>query len=145
MNVKRLSSGILVVAVIVLTGFLNEARGEEWKYFFNTDKGLSYYDVQTVKKTNSTLSVWTKLVFNEEGEKEAELFLANIGVNKSVSLSHQLTLFEMDCKLEMQKIRSMVFYDTDGVIVHKSPELEYPWTPIAPGTAAEALYNKVCK
>jgi hypothetical protein len=144
MNIKRLSAGIIVVAVILLTGFLNDARGEEWRYFFSTDKGLSYYDAQTIKKTNSTLSVWTKLIFNEEGKKEAELFLDNIGANKSVNLSHQLTLFEIDCKLEMQKIRSMTFYDADGGVVHKSPELEYPWAPIAPDSAGEALHKRVC-
>jgi hypothetical protein len=145
MNVKRLSAGIVIVAVILLTGFLNDARGEEWRYYFNTNKGMSYYDVQTIKKTNSNVSVWTKLIFNEEGKREGEALLVSIGVNKSANLSHQLTLFEIDCKLEMQKIHSMIFYNSDGDVIHKSPELAYQWTPIAPDSSAETLYNRICK
>lgn len=52
---------VVVLAVILIAGLPGYAPGAEWVYFATTAKGTHYYDKETVKKTNTTVSVQERL------------------------------------------------------------------------------------
>lgn len=133
-----------LLSVILLAGITGSAAGADWVYFATTAKGAHYYDKQSVKKTNVTLSVREKTVYSEDGKRSAETLLAGTGEYKGQKLDHVITVSEFNCKAAKARSLSMTVYDADGKRVAGSPAGGSPWRDLAPGTLHERLFQLVC-
>jgi hypothetical protein len=145
MRGKRSFVAVAVLSVILLAGITGSASGAEWVYFATTAKGAHYYDKQSVKKTNVTVSVQEKTVYSEDGKRSAEKFLAGTGEYKGQKLDHVITVSEFNCKAAKARSLSMTIYGADGKRVAGSPAGGSPWRDLAPGTLHERLSQQVCK
>jgi hypothetical protein len=135
---------VFALAVILIAGFPDSAPGAEWVYFATTAQGTHYYDKETVKKTNATVSVQEKTVFSEDAKRSKEKFLRGTGEYKGQALGHAVTVSEFNCKGAKARSLSMVIYDIDGKRVAGSPAGGSPWRDLAPGTLHERLSQQVC-
>jgi hypothetical protein len=145
MRGRRSFVAAAVLAVLLLAGSRGMAAGAEWAYFATTAKGSHYYDKQSVKKTNVTVSVREKTVYSEDGKRSAEKFLDGTGEYKGQKLDHVITVSEINCKAAKARSLSMVIYGADGKRVAGSPAGGSPWRDLAPGTLHERLSQQVCK
>ncbi len=143
MRVMRLFG--IITAVILIAGSLCNAWGAEWIYFAATAEGTHYYDKDSVKKTNTSVSVREKTVFSENGKRSKEKFLRGTGEYKGQTLDHVITVSEFNCTGAKARSLSMVIYDIDGKRVAGSPAGGSPWRDLAPGTLHERLFQQVCK
>lgn len=134
-----------VLSAVLLAGTAVSASGAEWVYFATTAKGAHYYDRQSVKKTNVTLSVQEKTVYSEDGKRSAEKFLTGTGEYKGQKPDHVITVSEFNCKAAKARSLSMTIYDAEGKRVAGSPEGGSPWRDLVPGTLHERLSRQVCK
>ena len=145
MRGKRSFIAIAVLSVILLAGITGSASGAEWVYFATTAKGAHYYDKQSVKKTNVTVSVQEKTVYSEDGKRSAEKFLTGAGEYKGQKLDHVITVSEINCKAAKARSLSMAISAAAGQRVAGSPAGGSPWRDLAPGTLHERLSRQVCK
>ena len=138
MRGKRSFFAAAVLSVVLLAGIAGSASGAEWVYFATTAKGAHYYDKQSVKKTNVTVSVQEKTVYSEDGKRSAEKFLAGTGEYKGQKPDH------VNCKAAKARSLSMTIYDAEGKRIAGSPAGGSPWRDLAPGTLHERLSRQVC-
>jgi len=136
---------VVVLAVVLFTGFQGSALGAEWVYFATTKKGQHYYDRQTVKRANTTVRVWEKTVYSEDGKRNAEKFLTEMGEYKGQTPGHVLTLDEFNCKEAKGRSLSMIIYDIHGKRVAGSPEGGSEWSHSVPDSVYDRLSKQVCK
>lgn len=132
------------LSVILMAGHASHAMGAEWVYFATTAEGSHYYDKETVKKTNTTVTVWEKTVFSEEAKRGKEKFLRGTGEYKGQKLGHAVTVSEFNCRGAKARSLSMTIYDIDGKRVAGSPAGGSSWRDLAPGTLHERLFQLVC-
>ncbi len=144
MRGKRSFFAAAVLSVVLLAGIAGSASGAEWVYFATTAKGAHYYDKQSVKKTNVTVSVQEKTVYSEDGKRSAEKFLAGTGEYKGQKPDHVITVSEVNCKAAKARSLSMTIYDAEGKRIAGSPAGGSPWRDLAPGTLHERLSRQVC-
>ena len=145
MRDRRSFIAVAVLSVLVLAGSAGHAAEAEWVRFATTAKGTHYYDQQSVKKTNVTVSVQEKTVYSEDGKRSAEKFLTATGEYKGQKLDHVITVSEFNCKAAKARSLSMAIYDTDGKRVAGSPAGGTPWRDLAPGTLHERLSQRICQ
>jgi len=144
MRSRRSFVAAAVLAALLAAGARGMAAGAEWVYFATTAKGAHYFDKQSVKKTNVTVSVREKTVYSEDGKRSAEKFLAATGEHKGRTPDHAITVSEFNCKAARARSLSMTIYDADGRRVAGSPAGGSPWRDLAPGTLHERLSRQVC-
>lgn len=142
----RRSWGIVIMMTVILSmGSLSHAQGAEWILFATTDKGMHYYDRQTMKRSKTNVRVWEKTIYSEEGKRRAEQFLTDIGEFGGEVLDHVVTLTELNCQEEKGRGLSMVIYDIKGNRVAGSPKGDSEWSAIVPDSLYDRLFKQVCK
>jgi hypothetical protein len=145
MRGRRSFIAVVVLAVILIAGFPGNAPGAEWIYFATTEKGQHYYDKQTIKRSSANVRVWEKAIYSEQGRRNAEAFLTEMGKYKGQTPGHVLTLDEFNCRETKGRSLSMIIYDIQGKRVASSPEGGSEWSNIVPDSVYERLSNVVCK
>ena len=144
MRGRRSFIAVVVLAVILFAVSLSNALGAEWVYFATTAKGTHYYDKQTVKRANTTVRVWEKTVYSEDGKRNAEKFLTEAGEYKGQKLGHVTTLSEFNCRDAKGRSLSMIIYDVNGKKVAGSPDGASEWSSIVPDSIYDRLSKQVC-
>ena len=145
MRGRGLFAAAVVLAVLLIAGARDAAWGAEWVYFATTAKGAHYYDRQSVKKTNVTVTVQEKTVYSEDGKRSAEKFLAGMGEYRGQKPDHVITASEFNCNAAKARSLSMTIYGADGKRMAGSPAGGSPWRDLVPGTLHERLSRQVCK
>jgi hypothetical protein len=136
---------VAVLSIVLFAGFPGNVLGAEWIYFATTAEGTHYYDKQTVKRANTTVRVWEKTLYSENGKRNAEKFLTETGEYKGQPLGHVTTLNEFSCKGSRARSLSMIIYDVHGKRVAGSPAGGSEWSDIVPDSLYEQLAQQVCK
>lgn len=136
-----------IVGLVFFFLFTNQILAAEWIYLGSSSNGDMYYDKSSIKEVNKNIiRVWHKTVYNENGKKEALLFLKNIGKVNAISnpytLSFEVRLLDFNCDNEQYRVSSFFLYDDKGDSI--SSISDDKWIYIAPDTAYEALKNIVC-
>jgi len=145
MKDRRGWTAFAMTALMLLAGFAGPAAGAEWVYFATTAKGTHYYDRQSVKKTNVTVTVQEKTVYSEEGKRSTEKFLAGTGEYRGQKPDHVIMASEFNCTAAKARSLSMTIYGADGKRMAGSPAGGSPWRDLVPGTLHERLSRQVCK
>jgi hypothetical protein len=131
MGGKRLLVGI-VITVIFLSAFLNDARGadeQRWKHYATSVGGHEYfYDSKTVVNiSNTNVKVWVRMFAPDSDETTYK----------------EQKLYEMDCSKRVYRLLFLLWEFKSGqVIRHEEPTA---WSDIQPETVDETLLDIVCK
>lgn len=145
MRGRGLFAAAVVLAVLLIAGARDAAQGAVWVFFATTAKGAHYYDRQSVKKTNVTVTVQEKTVYSEEGKRSTEKFLAGTGEYRGQKPDHVIMASEFNCTAAKARSLSMTIYGADGKRMAGSPAGGSPWRDLVPGTLHERLSRQVCK
>jgi hypothetical protein len=114
----------------------------------NTGNVLFYNKVSIKHRTGDIVQVWYKLVYSDEGREECIQHLKTRGFLLSEDwdrLSYRLALKEIDCKNEMSRFLSIIFYDTYSTVLSSDSYDKPKWDYIVPGSMMDILRKKVCK
>lgn len=114
----------------------------------NTGNIFLYNKVSVKHRTKDIVQVWYKLVYSDEGREECIQQLKNRGFlikEEWDRLSHRLVLKEIDCKNEMSRFLSVIFYDTDGSVLESKSFDKRDWGYIVPNSNMDILRKTVCK
>ncbi|HXX36323.1 MAG TPA: surface-adhesin E family protein [Thermodesulfobacteriota bacterium] len=138
---------------VILIGFsifsYVEVWGADWKYFAARADGILYwYDAQGVTyRPNNVIQVWVKKVKADEIMRMVESgtkITASELEQMTLGRNHDRSLIEIDCVENTFHILQRLNYDSKGVL--KSGESSPGGKkPIVKNSAAERLYQAVCK
>ena len=131
-----------------LCPFANQAWAADWTYYASSNIGKEYYDKSSIKKVNENIiSVWIKIILNEDARRKIFSSLKSIGKapeNPDI-LNHQLMLIEIDCVNKKVKSSHMTINDAKGVVIAPEPEsFISKWNDIPSDSNADILKNIVC-
>ncbi len=145
MKIKNLQS---IICLVIFFLFANQAWAADWTYYASSGIGKEYYDKSSIKKENKNIiSVWIKILLNEDAKTKNFSALKSIGKapeNPDI-LNHQLILIEIDCVNEKVKSSHMTINDAKGVVIAPEPKsFISKWNDIPADSNADKLKNIVC-
>ncbi|PKN36832.1 MAG: hypothetical protein CVU62_12065 [Deltaproteobacteria bacterium HGW-Deltaproteobacteria-2] len=145
MKIKNVQS-IICLAIFFL--FANQAWAADWIFYASSNIGKEYYDKTSIKKVDKNIvSVWIKIMLNEDAKTNNFLSLRSIGKapQNPDMLNHQLMLIEIDCVNDKVKSSRMTINDAKGVVVAPEPKsFVSKWNAIPFDSNADKLKNIVC-
>jgi hypothetical protein len=149
-DMKTFNSFILLPFLIILLLVTTVNGSSDWVECerSNTGNVLFYNKVSIKHRTEDIVQVWYKLVYSDEGREECIQQLKNRGFlikEEWDRLSYRLALKEIDCKKEMSRFLSVIFYDTDGSVLSRDSYDKPKWDYMVPGSMMDILRKKVCK
>ena len=114
----------------------DEAPGQatvqkRWVAYGRSQSGWSYYDRNTVEQTGDHVSVRTRLAFRELQEN-----------TRGDTYDSRLMQMEIRCASRQSRLSDIV-ETRGGAMVHVA-NITGEWMPVAPGSVAEALLEKLC-
>ena len=123
----KLALGFIPVICLVIFFLLaDNAVAADWKFIAKSVTGNMYYDKSSIKEVNKNIiSLYTKTVYNEYGEKNGFSLLRVMGKEPKILivLSHELISFEFDCVNEKYRVSSVSIYDKEGHVLHSLPKV----------------------
>jgi hypothetical protein len=137
-----------IIFFLIFFLFANQVWTAEWGYRGLLPRGTGYYDKNSIKKVNKSISqVWTVTIYNEKGKKDAFSLLKkqDKAPDNPEILSQELILLEFDCVKEKYRIVSMDIYDEKETLLLSIPEINGKWHDIIQNSINEKLKNVVCK
>ncbi len=136
---NSLSLGILFGLLAVTPG---EVRGEDWKVYFETADGESYYyDAENVTHpSRDKIKVSMKVVYSESGR---DYYVKTLG-KQYKALSHGIILSEINCFEKTVRSLSEQAFSKEGEVLYSAKKAA-EWEIIVPGTNADGLYHALCK
>jgi len=147
-DMKTVYSVIFLFCLIILLP-VTPVYGSDWVEFWRFDDGsVFFYNKVNIKhRTKHIVHVWEKGVYSDEGREEDIQSRRKEGLSTEGwdKLSHDLTLYEIDCKKRKYQILSGIIYNTDGSIISSFSFDEPDWDYIPPDTMMDTLRKKVCK
>ena len=155
MGGKRLLAGFgIIVVAILITGFLNDARGADWVRVRDDSGGLTrFYDRESITYSQKGIvKVWAKLVPNEDRRKAQFDYEMKKGEAKdtanAVSIlrwDHSLVLLDVNCQEKIVSILSETYYDKENNVLksHKFKSSEN-WFYVTPDSIGDTLHQLVC-
>jgi len=149
-DVKKVNSVIFLsflVILLLVTPVIGSS--DDWlEYGKDTSGDVFSYDKTTIQyRTKDVVQVWTKKVYSDKGREElGQMKIKNERWTEDYDrLSHDVTLYEIDCKKQRSQVVSFTYYDTDS-IVFKSYSYDKPsWSYITPDSQYDILRKIVCK
>ena len=137
-----------IICLIIFFLFANQAWAVDWTYYASSNIGKEYYDKSSIKKVNKNIiSVWIKIILNEDAKTKNFSSLKSIGKapeNPDI-LNHQLMLIEIDCVNKKVKSSHMTINDAKGVVIAPEPKsFISEWNDIPSDSNADILKNIVC-
>ena len=147
---KTINSVIFLSFLIILLLVTSVNGSSDWVEYERSNTGdvLLYNKVTVKHRTKDIVQVWYKLVYSDEGREERIQQLKNRGFLITEDwdrLSYRLALKEIDCKLEMSRFLSVIFYDTGGRVLSSDSYDKPNWDYMVPGSMIDILRKKVCK
>jgi hypothetical protein len=139
---------ILVGTIFAI--FVSTCGASEWISYGVDATGNMQFDRDSVRwSSKDTVTVWTRVVYSEEGEKQ---YIANlqpdmIAKYRYDELRNADTLVEIDCHVKKARYLLMENYDEKGAPLYSgkfSLDLPSPWYYIEPGSVADKLCEIVC-
>ncbi len=137
---------LMSLSLVMLSGFAESARGDDWKLFYESSDGKSYYNVN-IKKEKDVIQTRTR-DFASDSQKKRILEMREKSrqpVGGWDKLSYIEWLTEIDCDGKRARALKGASYDSGGKVLDSSPpEWKADWKGIPPGTAIENLFKNVC-
>ena len=134
------------MTVLVGTLFVSTCGASEWVSYGADETGDMQFDRDSVSwSSKETVTVWTRLVYSEEGKKSyiSSLQPDRLSKYKYDELRNTDTLVEIDCRIKKAKLLLTEDYDTRGAPL-LSGNLPSQWYSIVPGSVADELRGIVC-
>jgi endo-alpha-1,4-polygalactosaminidase (GH114 family) len=136
-------SGIVCVFIVSC-----KAKTDRWViYGTSNDGGQKYYDKQTITTVSpKVIRVSDKLIVPKEGidkiiERRKE---SNLPIDGWDKLESVVTLRELDCANNTNKMIKIEDYNDRGKKIYESDYQNSKAEPIEPGSMVEKLFNTVC-
>ena len=141
---KTIYSVMFLPFLIILLLVTSVIGSSEWEIYEISVSGIHSYNKIKVKETaKDIVQVWTTLMYSDEGKEK--YIKAGLSSKGHENISHHLSLYEIDCKKELQRNISFTLYDTNGGVL-KTIQFEEPkWSYIVPMSTINSLREKVCK
>lgn len=150
MDMKKIVPVIsLLCPVLVLLVFsfpsicFSEPDSKVWQSFSDN----WYYNKTNITKSSNLVSIWTyKIVTDDyrkqviETSKKYDLELAR----QYQAFDHFISLWEIDCKKKVVRIKNSVDYNDRWKIIYKHAYKDGEWQKIVSSAPMAKLYNKVC-
>lgn len=136
-----------VICLIIFFLFANQASAANWIFYSSSTIGKEYYDKSSIKVDKDIISVWIKIILNEDAKTKNFLALRSIGkAPKSPDmLNHQLIMVQIDCVNSKVKSSNMTIYDGKGAVITTEPKsFISAWNNIPSDSNAEVLKGIVC-
>jgi hypothetical protein len=132
--------GIVLLIGLAIFGYA-EVWGADWKLLASDEKSLAYYDAQSIiRPSKNIVKVWVKVDYTEKGVID---YVGDLG-KKYENLSHEKSLWEINCVEKIFRQLSWIAYDNKGEVIYSSSS-PLRWDFIPPESIVEALYKIVCK
>lgn len=131
---------------------VSHAKGAEWVYM-GTDEliGIEWsYDVETLSESQTgKTKVWILSEYSDEGRKKEIQWRISEGleVKGFDTLSHNLSLCEVNCITREYRLMETSYCSTDGQVLYSHTYNRQPakgWRPVPLKTIAEKLYQALC-
>ena len=120
--------------------------GADWKWYGKTGEVDYFYDIGSITPISvDIVSVWTKLVYEEEGVRRRMESAEKIP-KEDETLTRRDVLEEVNCS--ERKIRDLyvINYSKMGNSLNLVPDYTLKqWEFIVPGSIGEILFKKVCR
>lgn len=121
--------------VLVLALFLTTSETyAEWVEVGSTENFTEYADPETIRRKVNLAKIWTLSDFKTLQQTAGVSYL---------SMKQQ---WEFDCEEERHRMLMMAEFSGNmgkGAVVYSSPT-EVKWTPVAPGSIGEGLWEFAC-
>lgn len=142
---KRKIQNIFCLVMFFL--FANQTWAADWIFYSSSTIGKEYYDKSSIKVNKDIISLWIKIILNEDAKTKNFLALKSIGkAPKSPEmLNHQLIMIQIDCLNNKVKSSNMTINDVKGTVITTEPKsFISEWNNIPSDSNAEKLKNIVC-
>lgn len=147
---KKFSS-VICLSLLVILLLINPVMGSsEWvKYYDDINGNIRSYNknVSIEKNTgNHIIQVWDKVDYSKNGKKQAIQQMAKLGTSTKTydKLSHNTSLYEIDCKKRRFRVLQLLMYDEEGNTLYYHQYNE-DWVNLPPDTKLDLLRKQVCK
>lgn len=135
--------GTLTIIALVLGLFLEapSVHSADWQYY-NSDKNGSslFYDRESVKDTNGIVKVYQKEIYHESTLSRVRERLGD----KYSDLAEIVNLLEIDCSNRQSKVKSVIYYNSDGTIIESRDKEGLEWISIPQKSELNMLYELCC-
>lgn len=137
----------LVISLVMLLLFANQAWAEDWILYNTSKEGKMYYDKSSIEEIDQNIiRVWTKTILNEKGKTEAFSFLKNMDMkpcNRDI-ISYELTVEQYDCVNDKYENISTTIYDKKSNVLLGQKVIVSKWNDIHPKSIVGKLKKIVC-
>ena len=131
--------GVVLIGLILFGNA--EVWGMDWRLYDFDDLNIRYYDAEGIKHPSKNIvRIWVKWKYREKGVIE---IVKKLG-KKYENIDFTIALKEINCSDKTMRDLSLDDYSKEGKIIF-STSSEDEWDYIVQGSAAEALYEAVCK
>lgn len=137
---SKMKKNVLFIAIVLFLFVIPINGHSEWSEFLQQKDGIILYvDKNSVKYgDNGNFRIWVKeFLTDTEVEKYGKEYP---GLKKD---SHVVILFEIDCRNDMFRVLSTIFYNIDGNSVGSS-NVSGDWLHIVPGSVSQLLQKFYC-
>ena len=141
----QLFYSIISLSFLIILLTVSPVKGSsDWVEYLRTNSGdILSYDKDNIKHaTKDIVQVWVKDVLSNERRKN--LIDYHKYVNNIETLSHYVSLNEIDCKKRMYRSLSVSGRDTDGNDLFSSSDDNSQWNRIPSKSAWDTLQKTVC-
>lgn len=120
-----------------------EKREAKWKYFYQDEDGVYYYDVKSITHpSNHTVRVWFELVFSKKFKKKE---VSKQPAIEFPNADHIMILAELNCSDKKIRFLSSHLYSKDKkTLISKDIPNQNFWF-FSPEKPEGVLYQAVCK
>ena len=126
-----------IIVTFLLLFMSSTSLCQSWTHIGTQANGDEYYIKKHSNEVGST-KVWIKLI-----SKSIEYYKKG---KKYITSGSQLTLYDTDCSERKLDVRSIVTYNSKGVVLesHEKEDYESDWSSVVPDSVGEAFLEKAC-
>ncbi len=138
---------VAILFTIVLWGGPINSWGAEADWEFvdaNPAHSDFYYDKSSISRgPDGIISVWTKVVYTDEGKADTLKILKNAKAYEKLALTQ--FLYDIDCKGAKSRLKQIVHYDDKGNRIKEFNLAEKTeWEEIPPYSRLESVTDEIC-
>lgn len=125
-------------------------RPLDWvEYGRTNDESVYLYNKKNITKSGemNIVKVWDKIIYSPKGRLNRVKEMRRIGLSTYDwnGLSHNITLYKIDCENKKFQILSSTDYDKNGLVIFSPNSEDSQWRYIVPGSIIEILQDIVCR
>ena len=132
--------GIILFGLLVVFHYA-EVWGADWRWYASTpNSDALFYDAGGItRQPDGIVRVSIKRVLSDKSRADSTAMYGKM--HKDVD--YQISLSELDCRNKMARFLSTKLYSKEGKLISSPGGID--WDYIGPESAAEALFDKLCK